>query len=179
MSDQPNEPHDSVLGVDPVRPHRRIDPTEGRPQHYKNWEQPFLQSFVEWGSIAKACKIAGVARATVYEQFKRSPKFKADFQDARRAFRDGLEEDLVRLGRDHKNVIAILARLKKEMPEKYHEKLQVEGRMAHLKLQVTISPDEAKHFLAEMLQFSMPETRRALAGEVIDVGPAIESQDDA
>lgn len=168
MTTVPDDPVGSIT----ERPHRRVTAQEPRPAHFKNWEQPFLQCFVEWGSIAKACKIAGVARATVYEQFKRSPKFKADFQEARRAFRDGLEEDLVRLGRDHKNVIAILARLKKEMPEKYHEKLQVEGRMAHLKLQVTISPDEAKHFLAEMLQFSMPETRRALAAEVIDGGSA-------
>ena len=71
------------------------------------------------------------------------------------------------------DVIAILARLKKEMPHKYHEKLQVEGRMATLRLSVTITPDEAKRFLKEMLTYSMPETRQALTegaaeGDVVE-----------
>lgn len=125
-----------------------------------SWETPFLNSFIEWGSVSKACQIAGVPRQRIVDRRNRSEDFKQRFRDAKRAFIEGLEEDMVRLGRDHKNVIAILARLKAERPEKYHEKLQVEGRI--LRLNVNITDDEAKVFLREMLAAARPSTLKAL-----------------
>ena len=126
----------------------------------KQWEDAFLRCYVEWGNIDKACKQVGVSRERFRKWRKESSEFLAKFLMAKRAFMEGLEEDLVRLGREHKNVIAIIARLKAENPRKYHEKLQVEGKL--LQLQVTVEPEEAKHFLAEMIRHSMPETLKML-----------------
>ena len=126
----------------------------------KQWEDPFLRCYVEWGNIDKACKKAGVSRERFRKRRKESADFLAQFHNAKRAFMEGLEEDLVRLGRDHRNVIAIIARLKAENPRKYHEKLQVEGKM--LQYQITIPPDEAKVFFQEMIRHAQPETLKML-----------------
>jgi hypothetical protein len=95
-------------------------------------------------------------------------------EDAHRAFVEGLEVQLVEMG--HKNnVIAVLARLKAERPEKYHERLQVEGRLATVNIGVAVPLDEAQAFLRRMLGEATPETILAIATakapELAEVAP--------
>src|SRR5262249_35645415 len=86
-----------------------------------------------------------------------------------RIFLGNLEADLVQMGRKG-NVIGTIARLKAEKPSKYHEKLQVEGQLRSINVNVDVSAGSATELLKNLLAASTPETHKMLEGhgDVVD-----------
>ena len=49
--------------------------TEKHQKSVKEWTQPFLEAFAEYGTVTHACRAAGVSRATVYRHREDHPEF--------------------------------------------------------------------------------------------------------
>ena len=124
------------------------------------WEEKFLRYYREWGSKAQATRAAGISQSTVYDREQRYPEFARDVKEAKEEFLDHLEEDLVRMGREKNNVIATLARLKADRPDRYCEKLQIAGHLETVSY--NIAGPEAEKLLQRMLQNITEPTRRML-----------------
>jgi hypothetical protein len=139
----------------------------GRPKK-EGFESKFLEHFAEWGNRSNAAKAAGVSATTVRKREMESPEFAQQIREAHEAFVEELEQDLVRLGRKSKNVIAIIARLKGERPAKYNDKLQVDGVMKTLNLNLGV-PSQAE--AAAMLKQWIAEDITDATREQLGLGP--------
>ena len=64
------------------------------------WREVFLQKFAERANVSKACRAAGVARNTVYEERKADPVFAKLFKIARAEAVERLEEEAWRRAHD-------------------------------------------------------------------------------
>ena len=137
----------------------------GRPR-LEGWEPRYLEHYREWGAKARAARAAGVSATTVQDRMRTNAAFRRDVAEAREEFLDHLEEDLVKLGRVHHNVIGILARLKADRPERYVEK-HLMGVMVHE------LPDDTSQLLETMLAHAMPSTRRRLQAALSPAPPPL------
>lgn len=138
---------------------------EKRPggQHKTGWEPRFLAAYAEWGNRTEAAKVADVSMQTIRNREKSSPEFAAQLADAHEQFVDGLELDLVKLGRNKNNALALMMRLKKERPHAYEDKLRVEAAVKSMNLNVVATADEAKDLLRQMLADATDVTKAQLA----------------
>jgi hypothetical protein len=57
------------------------------------WRPWFLEELAKRGNIARACRVAGVARGTAYRMRERDPKFAAAWDFAYEKAADALEEE--------------------------------------------------------------------------------------
>lgn len=55
------------------------------------WEDPFLIALECYGNVAKACRLAGIARSAAYERRKVSDHFRAQWSIALHEYAQGLE----------------------------------------------------------------------------------------
>lgn len=134
------------------------------------WEQKFLDHYSEWGSISHGAKVAGVTIGAVKAHRENSERFAALYADAHTTFIDALEKRLVELSKGNSGFLAAIARLKAELPNKYNDKLQVSGAVAHLHAAPPM--DEVRALLRSMVIDALPETRAAITGDVIDMEAA-------
>ena len=145
----------------------------GRPLK-TGWEERFFAKYRECGSQRTAAKAAGVSHTIIAKRAKASPEFDERLTETREGFLDDLESDLVMMARTKNNVIAALARLKADRPNRYVEKLQIAGAVAHL--HTGSSPEELNAILREVLVYARPETRASLTpllgGDFIDAPTA-------
>ena len=132
------------------------------------WEPRFLEHYGKFGGLTNAAKVAGVTVPYVKKRQSECPQFAENYHLAHEQFVDALEERLVEMGRGSNMpaVVAILARLKKERPVAWNEKLQITGAVVHA--HTAIPPAEMQGLLQSMLKDAMPETRKAITGEVIE-----------
>jgi hypothetical protein len=130
-------------------------------QRKDGWEHDFLTHYAEWGNKSKAALVADVSLQTVRRREAESSAFAELVREARQAFVENLEMRLVEMG--HKNnALAIIARLRAELPEKYHEKLQIDAAVKSISLNVTATPEQASVLLREMLAEVTDATRATL-----------------
>jgi hypothetical protein len=132
-------------------------------QHKTGWEEKFLETYIAWGHRGEAAKAAGVSIQTVRNREKSSPEFAAQVAEAHETFVDGLELDLVKLGRHKNNALAIMMRLKAERPHRYEDKLRVDAAVKSMNLNVVATADEAKDLLRQMLADATDITKAQLA----------------
>jgi hypothetical protein len=133
------------------------------------WQEIFLEFYARWGSISHAAKVARVTAPFVRKHQAADADFASRFEAAHEEFVDGLEKRLVEMAEGKAGFLATIARLKAERPNKYVDKLQVAGAVAHV--HTTPPPDEIKALLRAMLADSLPETHAALAADTIDAEP--------
>jgi len=129
----------------------------------EDWSPVFLRIYALCGSRTKASKAAGVAPRAVKLREQESPEFVEQVKDAHAAFVESLEEELVKLGKEKNNALALMMRLKAEAPSKYEDKLRVDGALKHLHGVAPISPEAAADLLRTMLLDSTESTRAVLA----------------
>ena len=114
----------------------------------------FLKVFEEWGTIRKACEVAGVPRGTYDRWNAEDIDFSKDIDAARKAFAESLEEialDRVRNPDKGKGTdILLLGLLNANMPQKFRP-------------QLAMNEDSAKELIVEW---------RKAAKEVKRDGPA-------
>lgn len=135
--------------------------------HPLPWEEVFLREYVEKGGIALSAKTAGTTWQAVYAHRDTSPRFAEVFDTAKMEMVENLERRLMRLTAGEKgNFLAIIARLKAELPNKYNDKLQVSGAIGHLHSPVPQA--EIESLLRSMIADATPETRAQIAGTVIE-----------
>jgi hypothetical protein len=141
---------------------------KGRGETTEPWEEVFLKEYVEKSGISLSAKAAGTTWQTVYKHRDESPRFAELLETAKMEMIENLERKLMRLSWGEKgNFLAIIARLKAELPNKYNDKLQVSGAIGHLHAPVPAA--EIAALLKAYVEDSTPETRAAIRGEVIDV----------
>lgn len=148
------------------------DPSKGGRPPKVDWEPKFLAYYAEWGNARNAALVAGVSYELVRRKAKSDATFKRAYREAYRAFIAHLEEQLVRLGIEKGNVIAILARLKasgRHAAERYSEKA-VDARVMNITNNLTLAPPDVETTLAKMAGMHADEWR-AMHGEVIDAAP--------
>lgn len=107
----------------------------------------FLEAFAKHGTVTAACKAAGIGRTTHYDWTHEDPDYADQFEHARDALVDSLEEEAVRRARDgiekgiyHQGELVAVERqysdtlliflLKANRPDKYKERSVVETKQA-------------------------------------------------
>ncbi len=123
----------------------------------------FLEVYAEMGVIKRACKVAGVGRSSHYEWLENNPAYRAAFEAAKEDAADSLEAEVYRRAvkgvrkpagwykgvaggyvREYSDVL-LMFRLKALRPDKYRERVDLRGSLAHIDL--TQLPD---HLLARI-----------------------------
>ena len=133
--------------------------SSGRPP-LQGWETLWLTEYRRWGRRHIACDRAGISHDTVTRREHESLTFAQQVHDAHQGFLDDMEGELVRMTREKSNVIACLARLKADRPDRYVERLQLSGTITS---GPAMSAEEARAFLRLMVQEATPTTRAMLA----------------
>lgn len=82
------------------KPAGRARKTPAAPVGKPAWREVFLEKFAERANVSAACRVAGVARNTVYEERKSDPVFAKQFQAARAEAVERLEEEAWRRAHD-------------------------------------------------------------------------------
>ena len=136
--------------------------TDGHvPKGEENFTEPqqrFLAVYAEMGVIKRACKVAGVGRSSHYEWMEDNPAYRAAFEAAKEDAADTLEAEVFRRAvtgvekpvgwykgvaggkvREYSDLL-LMFQLKALRPEKYRERVDVRGVLAHL--EVSLLPDE-------------------------------------
>lgn len=119
-----------------------------RRTHKRDWKPDFLLAFEETGLVKEACEVAKVGRSTVYEARQQDEAFALAWHDIeeettermeREAFRrgvEGVEKPVFQGGKevgrikDYSDTLLIFM-LKARRPEKYRERYEVSGKVAH------------------------------------------------
>ncbi len=121
-------------------------------------QRAFLAVYGEMGVIRRACKVAGVGRSSHYEWMEDNPAYRAAFEAAKEDAADALEAEVYRRAvkgvkkavgwykgvaggyvREYSDLL-LMFQLKALRPEKYRERVDVRGVLAHL--DVSQLPDE-------------------------------------
>lgn len=148
----------------------------GRPERDPSeWVDAFLDHYKTYGSLDHAAEHAGVSVVTARHYRFEHPEFAKRVRHSRRYFRNGLQIELVKMGRGESkgNVIAILARLKatgRKMAERYSEKA-VDARVMNLTVNNTtaiVSDEAAARLLGSLMEHITPATRRLLAPAILE-----------
>jgi hypothetical protein len=135
----------------------------------EDWSVVYLLVLAKHGNPTLAARRADVTPRTVKKRRAADAEFDHLWCEALDSYLDALEESLGQMN----NPIAKIARLRADRKERYLEKLQV--AQATVVTHVAPAGFDAAALLKEMLLDIRPETRAALAGEVIDALP-IEEQ---
>ena len=92
-------------------------------------KKALLVALEEWGTIRKACQMAGVPRMTYYDWNSNDPEFSVSVDAARKSFAESLEElalDRVRNPEKGKGSdILLLGLLNANMPHKFRPQLSM------------------------------------------------------
>jgi hypothetical protein len=100
----------------------------------------FLSAYEEWGTVKKACEVAGISRMSYRNWEKADPEFVKHFDLMKQSFAESLEEiALQRVQNPDKNRgsdVLLLGLLNANMPQKYRP-------------QVAINEDSAKELISE------------------------------
>ena len=144
---------------------------KGRAEPVQPWETEFLRIYSEKGGIGLSAKEAGTTWQTVKAHAAHNPEFADRLDEAKTELIERLERQLLRLGSGESkgNFLAVIARLKGEIPAKYNDKLQVSGVVGHL--HAAPPQEEIDNLLREMLGAARPVTRAQITGEVLDGTP--------
>ncbi len=65
-------------------------------EHTEHAKTKFLKTFLQTCHIAKAAKLAGVGRTTVYDWLRSDEAFRTSFEEVRESIRDSLEAEAFR-----------------------------------------------------------------------------------
>jgi hypothetical protein len=143
----------------------------GRTEAPPAWVGPFLERYSKEGGISLSAKEAGTTWQTVKAYANKSPEFAERLEEAKNELIEHLERQLVKLGKAESkgNFLAVIARLKGEIPTKYNDKLQVSGVVGHL--HAGPPPEVVEQLLRDMVAAARPATLASITGEVIDVTP--------
>ena len=126
-------------------------------------QQALLTAYGEVGVLKRACKVAKVGRSSHYEWLENNPAYRAAFEAAKEEAADTLEQEVYRRAvtgvrkkvgwykgkaggyvREYSDVL-LMFRLKALRPEKYRERVDLRGSLAHI--DVSQLPD---HLLARI-----------------------------
>ena len=128
-------------------------------------QRAFLECYREMGVIRRACKVAKVGRSSHYEWMEDNPAYRAAFEAAKEDAADTLEAEVYRRAvtgvrktagwyrgkagghvREYSDLL-LMFQLKAMRPEKFRERVDVRGVLAHL--DVSLLPDELVARLAD------------------------------
>ncbi|MCH7717721.1 MAG: hypothetical protein IH876_16480 [Gemmatimonadetes bacterium] len=137
---------------------RTDGPTKEGEENFTDAQRAFLECYREMGVIRRACKVAKVGRSSHYEWMEDNPAYRAAFEAAKEDAADTLEAEVFRRAvtgvekpvgwykgvaggkvREYSDLL-LMFRLKALRPEKYRERVDVRGVLAHL--DVSLLPDE-------------------------------------
>ena len=126
-------------------------------------QRSFLAVYGKMGVVKRACKVAQVARSSHYEWMEKNPAYRRAFEEAQEDAADTLEAEVYRRAvkgvrkpigwykgvaggfvREYSDLL-LMFRLKALRPEKYRERVDLRGSLAHIDL--TQLPD---HLLARI-----------------------------
>ncbi len=152
-------------------------------------QRAFLAAFRETGNVRLACKAANVGRSSHYRWFEKDPEYRTAFDQAKEDATDVLEAEAFRRAvegveeptgwymgepggtvRKYSDVLLIFL-LKSLRPDRYRERVDVRGVLAHL--DVSLLPDE---LVARLANGENPISVLApvLQGELPALGPGEE-----
>ena len=123
------------------------------------WREVFLRQIEKSGGFYKAAEVAGVHPRTAWRLCDADPGFRAAVKEARERHADELEHELEEMGRNNKNPVPHIVRLKALRPAEYIEKQAVLTVSADLG---TVDADLGRQLVAEMLQHHCSATRELL-----------------
>ena len=121
-------------------------------------QRAFLAAFSEMGVVKRACKVAGVGRSSHYDWMEASAEYREAFERAKEDAADSLEAEVYRRAVKgvkkpvgwYKGVAGghvrefsdnlLMFQLKAMRPEKFRDRVDVRGVLAHL--DVSLLPDE-------------------------------------
>lgn len=149
-------------------PRRHVDPASTP----ETWEAAFLEHYRTRGGKVLSAKEAGTTWPKVKAHLETNARFRDAFDLAHLELVDNLERTLIQMARAEiksTGFLALIARLKAEVPAKYHDKMQVTGAVAHL--HSAPDPEMVTALLREMVTDMRPESRAQLVGDVIDAEP--------
>ena len=92
---------------------------KGRKRNDK-WQDKFCEAFAQEGNLQTAADVANVSRQTVYNRLNDDPAFRKKHDEAQARFCARHERILIKHSEDG-NLIATLAVLRANMPDKYRE----------------------------------------------------------
>ena len=122
----------------------------------------YLERLREHGGFTLAARESGINVRTAIRERERDPGFDAACSDAIEDLADQLEHDLVRIGRDRHNPLAVIMLLKKYRKE-FIERHQVMQLTASVHLE-TQTAEEARQFLRQCLASASAETIALIEG---------------
>lgn len=85
-----------------------------------NWQARFLADFEQYGNATHAARVANVSTSTVYKHQRDNPAFSEQCDEAYAMFNAKHEVILIKHSEDG-NLLATLAVLRANMPDKYRE----------------------------------------------------------
>jgi len=86
----------------------------------RDWRPAFLAAFAEAGSVATACRAAGINRSTVYRERQRDEQFAVAWADTEEGVTDMLEAEALRRAMDGSDRL-LMVLLRARRPEVYRE----------------------------------------------------------
>lgn len=90
-----------------------------------DWRPAFLAAYADTGMVMEACKVAGVARSTVYDERQRNEDFALAWDDVERVTTEKLEQEAVRRALDESDRLLEFL-LKGRRPDIYADRQRVE-----------------------------------------------------
>lgn len=145
----------------------------GRPKitQVADWKARATAEYVRTGNFSKAATAAGMSRTALRGKCRSDEQFDRAMKEALETYADNLEEELVRMGIERRNPLALFGRLKAERPDRWHDKLQQNiGVAVQANLQVT--PEALQKMLDEAFRDITPETRAILVPKNDNPDPA-------
>jgi hypothetical protein len=105
---------------------KKSGPPKGVPKaRQKAWRAKFLRGLVKSASVAYACKMANVCRATAYEQRQNDPEFAEAWDEALVHATELLEAEAQKRAMSYSDVLMIFL-LKSRNPAKYSDRQRFE-----------------------------------------------------
>jgi hypothetical protein len=105
-------------------PHKPDKVTPKRPRRRKAWQRPWLQAYLDYGTIVAACEKAGVGRSTVYDEMKRNPDFQAIVTEIEESITESLEQEGIRRAMDGSDQL-LMFMLRSRKPQTYSDQHRV------------------------------------------------------
>lgn len=98
----------------------------------RDWRPAFLSAFAEAGSVATACRAAGIDRSTAYRERQRDEEFALAWADTEESAMDMLEAEALRRAMEGSDRLLIML-LRARRPGIYREDVRVEhaGKVEH------------------------------------------------
>lgn len=91
----------------------------------RDWRPVFVAAFAEAGSVATACRAAGIDRSTAYRERQRDERFALAWADAEEGATDMLESEALRRAMEGSDRLVVML-LRARRPGIYREDVRVE-----------------------------------------------------